>query len=113
MRLVAIAALVAIACAVGIAQEKSAEPALNLTPSELDIAQREIVSLNEQLRVARAQRADCETTLGPIEAAMRGQENQRALDALKTAIEARHPGAVYDVKTGTLSVKAPELKKDR
>lgn len=83
----------------------SGQAPVDVTLSDLDRAQREIVSLNEQVRIARAQRAECETTLGPLEVSARGAENQRALDELKAAIEARHPGTVYDIKTGTLSRK--------
>jgi hypothetical protein len=97
--------LLAVALAGLLASEQG--PAVDLAISDLDRAQREIVSLNEQLRIARAQRAECETTLGPLEVAARAEENQRALEELKKAIEARHPGTVYDVRTGTLS-KKPE-----
>lgn len=102
---------IAVAAAVVAAQEP-AKPtaAVDLALSELDRAQLEILRLNEQLRLARAQRADCEATLGPLEATTRGADIQRAADELKRTIEARHPGTEYDLATGTLRTK-PEPKK--
>ena len=98
----------------GAAQEKPA-PAVDLQLSPLDEAQLEVMSLNKQLRFARAQRADCESTLGPIEAQARGAENERAMDALVKDIESRHNcavlGCAFDRATGKLMRKPEEKPK--
>lgn len=108
--------LLVLALATVAAQELPAAPAtaeVDLTLTDLDRAQREILNLNEQLRIARAQRAECEAALGPLEVSARSAENQRAAEDLKRVIEARHPGAEYDVATGVLRKKADPPKPPR
>lgn len=82
-------------------------PTLESRAKEVADLKRQVNDLLDQLAAVRAQRADCEATLGPIEADARQRDSAQRWAALKTALEAEHPG--QDCNPRTLEcAKRPE-----
>lgn len=94
------------ATAVALSLAAMQEPQL----SDTEQLKRENLQLRDQLRAARAQRADCEATLGPLEVQARSTDLQAGLQKLKAECELSHPGFTCDPAAGTLT-KKPEPPK--
>jgi hypothetical protein len=104
-----------------LAEPRSVSPAQALAgePSEIELlrkafeqAKREANEAVEQLGIARAAKADCETTLGPLEAQARRADLERRWAELKMLMEKNRGGGVdCNPRTGDCTPKA-ELKKD-
>lgn len=77
---------------------------------ELIQAKREAAEAAEALGIARAARADCEITLGPIEVQARRTDIQRRWTELKALMEKYRPGYDCDPHTGECT-KKPDAQK--
>jgi septal ring factor EnvC (AmiA/AmiB activator) len=108
----ALAVLVLFASVSLVAQEPKSEPS-----REVEQLRAQLAHAMDELAVARAQRADCETQLGPVEAKLRSDESQQRWAALKADMEKARPGVECDPRTGACTKKPeppkePERKKD-
>lgn len=82
---------------------------------ELEAAKRDAAEATEALGIARAARADCETTLGPVEAQVRHADIERRWTELKALMEQHRPGEDCDARSGQCVKKPappPDVKKD-
>jgi hypothetical protein len=61
----------------------------------------ELAAVRSQLHAALAERDACRVQIVP----MRGAEISAELTSLKDAVEAAHPGFMFDIKTGKLTPK--------
>jgi hypothetical protein len=81
--------------------------AQDFNPSDVERLRSEVATLTEQLAIARAQRADCESTLGPVEAQFRQRESADKWAGLKADMEKARPGFSCDPRT-LVCTKKPE-----
>ncbi len=99
---------------VGIARaQQDLRAAAPVTPaSEVEQLRAQLNQALDELAVARAQRADCETTLGPLEAKARSTDSQQRWAALKADMEKARPGFDCDPRTAICVPRPDSPKKD-
>jgi hypothetical protein len=73
--------------------------------STADQLAEQLGDVQDQLTQARMERANCETTLGPLELSTRRSDSRERWGQIKKLIEDAHPGYVYDPATKKLSPK--------
>lgn len=78
-------------------------PVVDTAPALTEVEQLRIqlARAYEDVRVARAARADCEATLGPVEAQLRGRDLETRYAALKSQYEKDHPGWTLSLERDT------------
>lgn len=102
-----------------IAQTPVTKPALSVpeaTPkvealTELEQALQQNVTLQKALTQYIDQLAQCQAQLAPAQSKQNAEAVSKIEADLKERIEKAHPGYAYDVKTGQLTPKLPEVKK--
>ena len=103
MRRIGLACLLAAMVATGAIAQTPA-PAL----SELERALIENVNLLAELRKAQLEADLCRAQLAQPRADATAQQVKQAFDALKSRIEAAHPGFTWDPSTGAFTPKEPK-----
>lgn len=91
--------------------DAAASPDLQQLRHDLEAAKRELAQATDALAVARAQHADCETTLGPFEAEIRRSDSDRRWSELKALMEKNRPGFECNPHTGDCSKKPATTSK--
>ncbi len=105
MRGLAVAAVVALLT-------QAPAPSMPSTPTDVEQLRAQLNQALDELAIARAQRANCETVLGPLEAKTRGADSEQRWAALKADLEKARPGFDCDPHTG-ICTKKPDPPKPK